>query len=168
MGIKKYGSVLKQLYTECLKKLSTEDYKAIFESKENIFDYSKELSTIENKLGFKHPALKYIAIYESRINDSKSISTTIEKIRDENILSEGLKMVLPLNKCKSTAHTIIKTKLGSIKDFPESSFILVSKGNHLPLRYPFFTLFSASTLSFLSFSAFRAFSFNAANVPARF
>lgn len=121
-GIKKYVPLIKKLYTECvdsLKSLESINNKVINGEKKP-YDYSRELTLLEGKVGFKHPGLKYIAMYEAIENDEKSIASTIEKIKDEKILREGLSLVLPYNKTKDIAYSILKSKLCKVKPIKEN------------------------------------------------
>lgn len=122
-SIKKYTKIIKELYTECvntLKSLKSVNDKIISEAKKP-YDYSKELALLEGKVGFKHPGLKYIAMYEAVQNDEKSIASTVEKIKDEKILREGLSLTLPFNKAKAVAHEIIKTNICKVKPLKENN-----------------------------------------------
>jgi len=121
-GIRKYASQIKRMYRECLENLKSIDSinnKLLQESRKP-YDYSKELAVLEEKLGFKHSSLKYIAMEEALENDNKSLNMTLEAIKDEKILREGLSLVLPYNKTKEIAYSILKSKLCKVKPIKEN------------------------------------------------
>ena len=114
-SVKKYISIIKEMFTKCV-----ESIKSGKSSEIKTLDYSKELALLEGKVGFKHPALKYIAMYEAKMNDENTMFQTIEKIRDEKILREGLSMVMPYGKTKDIARSIIKSNLCKVKPLKEN------------------------------------------------
>lgn len=114
-SIRKYASLLKEMYIKCVKSINSGKSSEI-----KTIDYSKELALLEGKVGFKHPGLKYIAMYEAKINDEKTMAQTVEKIKDEKILREGLSMVMPYGKTKDIARSIIKSNLCKVKDLKEN------------------------------------------------
>lgn len=114
-SIRKYASLLKEMYIKCVESINSGKSSEI-----KTIDYSKELALLEGKVGFKHPGLKYIAMYEAKINDEKTMAQTVEKIKDEKILREGLSMVMPYGKTKDIARSIIKSNLCKVKDLKEN------------------------------------------------
>ena len=114
-SVRKYITIIKEMFTKCVESIklgSSSEGKAI--------DYSKELALLEGKVGFRHPGLKYIAMYEAKMNDENTMSQTVEKIKDEKILREGLSMVMPYSKTKDIAQSIIKSNLCKVKPLKEN------------------------------------------------
>lgn len=114
-SIRKYASLLKEMYIKCVESINSGKSSEI-----KTLDYSKELALLEGKVGFKHPGLKYIAMYEAKINDENTMAQTVEKIKDEKILREGLSMVMPYGKTKDIARSIIKSNLCKVRDLKEN------------------------------------------------
>lgn len=122
-SLKKYASKLNTIVKECLEQLNG-GY-----AKEDIFegfndakvDYSKELNAIQETTGIRHPGLKYIAIQEAKENQIKEHHLTLDKIKDENVLKEGLLATLPLKKAKAVAKSIVNSRLTSVKPLTESA-----------------------------------------------
>lgn len=128
-SIKKYASELSAIIKECLNQLSG-GYKEedLFEEyNDNNIDYSKELSKIQESTGIKHNGLKYIAIKHAKENMINEHHKILDKIKDEKILKEGLMTILPLNKAKDVAKSIVNTKLTAIKPLAESNGIELPK-----------------------------------------
>jgi len=114
-SIRKYASLLKEMYVKCVESINSGKSSEI-----KTLDYSRELALLEGKVGFKHPGLKYIAMYEAKINDDNNMAQTIEKIKDEKILREGLAMVMPYGKTKDIARSIIKSNICKVKPLKEN------------------------------------------------
>lgn len=122
-SLKKYASTLNEILKECLEQLNGGYAKEdIFEGyNEGKIDYSKELNAIQEKTGIKHNGLKYIAIKEAMENQIKEHHVTLDKMKDERILKEGLSSILPLKKAKTIAKAIVETRLTAVKPLNEDA-----------------------------------------------
>ena len=128
-SIKQYASTLNEILKECLAQLNG-GYKEedLFEEYKNgKVDYSKELNALQEKIGIRHPGLKYIAIKEARENQIKEHHKTLDRIKDENVLKEGFMAITSLSNARKIAKSIVNTKITAIKPLAESDDIELPK-----------------------------------------
>lgn len=120
MGVKKHAQLLSKLYKECLDNLNEQNFaNKLLESSEKAIDYSKELTILEAKVGFNHPALKYIAMEHAIENKNKQLSVLSEQKKDKEILKKGLMLSTSMNKSDSYASKIISEGVIAIKPIKE-------------------------------------------------
>lgn len=116
-NLKNYSKVLKKMYKESFDKITANSL-----LKENFneiiipYDYSKQLSLIESKLGFKHPGLKYIAMFETKKNIANSIILEKEQSRDRFILETELNKITSYQNSKYISESIVKNGINTIKE----------------------------------------------------
>lgn len=120
MGVKKYASTIKKLYQECLENLNESVYEEKLSLVDKTIDYSKELALLEEKLGFNHPALKYIAIHESKENLQKKSWLLNEQKKDVEILKKGLMLTNNIQKSLECAASIVASGVFSKKAIKEN------------------------------------------------
>ena len=119
--VKKYAPLIKQLYQECLQNLDSESYEQNLSSlNESVVDYSKELTLLEEKMGFTHPSLKYIAIVESKENLRRKNTLLNEQRKDVSILKNGLALTHTPVESKNYASSIVAGGLVSKKAIKEN------------------------------------------------
>ena len=112
INVKDKVSTIKKLFTECFNNIQLRDnYDNLILNENCDVDYSKYEAKLENKFGFSHPAIKYIAIEEAK-NDSKNQEyQTILERRDDYTLRNCLLPLVSLKKAVGYSHSIIKNKL---------------------------------------------------------
>lgn len=112
INVKDKVSTIKKLFTECFNNIQLRDnYDNLILNENCDVDYSKYEAKLEQKFGFSHPAIKYIAIEEAK-NDSKNQEyQTILERRDDYTLRNCLLPLVSLKKAVGYSHSIIKNKL---------------------------------------------------------
>lgn len=117
--VKKHAKTISSLIKECLENLN--NYKEnLSESKDNTLDYSKELAVLESSFGFTHPALKFIAIENSKFNKQRMSKILNESVEDLVTLRKGLLITNNIDNACAIADSIIKEKLIAKKQIKES------------------------------------------------
>lgn len=115
--LKNYVSKIKKIYKESFNKISSSTLnREMFKDIIIPCDYSKHLALIESKVGFKHPALKYLAMYEAKIDDDKSIILEKNQIKDRLVLESELNKLTSLNNSRLISESIVKNGINTIKN----------------------------------------------------
>lgn len=114
--LKNYISKIKQIYKESFDKINAktlieEDFKDLMIP----YDYSKQLSLIESKVGFKHPGLKYIAMINTKNDIDNSIILEKKEMKDRAVLESELVKLTSFKKAKMVSESIIKNGINTIK-----------------------------------------------------
>lgn len=114
--LKQYLPFLRKLYKESYTKITNKELiKDDFISYSKFYNYSNSLGLLESKLGFKHPALKYIAIKETEDNHKKSIILENNKKNDINILKSNIKNVTSFVNAEEVSQSIVNNNINLIK-----------------------------------------------------
>ena len=120
--LKDYVSVIKKIYEDSYSKIKskklTED---LFNDIEIPYDYSKELSLIESKLGFTHPSLKYVAIEESKRKFKEQVILENMTFTDKKILKDTLSKYTSFKNASDISESIIKNGINLIRPYKAKS-----------------------------------------------
>jgi hypothetical protein len=111
INVQAYKKEIKQLFKETVENISTQSPKILNEEIES-YVYERQLVKLQNKFGFKHPALKYLAINEQKKLDKESRYQTILEKRDFATLKCALMDCTTRIKADRVANSIIKNKIG--------------------------------------------------------
>lgn len=119
--LKQHIPFLKKLYKETFEKLKNEIIlKEDFIPSLEIYNFSNNLSVLESKLGFKHPALKYIAINEAKKQYEKTSILESNKQNDINILKSNLTDVTSLLNALDVSKSIVECNLNTTRPLKKS------------------------------------------------
>lgn len=112
-SLRKYIPKFKNMFSEAIT-LLTDDYKEeLFENINEDIDYRERYNELVKEMGIEHPAIKYIAINETKMKNNY-INIIMEKIDDdENIIFENVK---PFSKNNSECQKIIQEMIENNSD----------------------------------------------------
>jgi len=114
-SLRKYITKFKDMLSETIEKLTADFSENLFENVEENINYSEEYNTLVKEIGFEHPAIKYLAINESKIK-SEYTSMLLEQVNtDSNIIFENIKPYSKNNSdCQKIIQELIETKIDNI------------------------------------------------------
>ena len=132
-SLRKYIIQFKDMLAETISKLTNSFNKALFESVEEEINYSENYNELVKKMGIEHPAIKYLAINETKIQ-SQYASVLMEKAdNDEEIIYENIK---PFSKNNTECQKIIQEMIenNSDKILNENTNITRSNGKEIATK----------------------------------
>jgi hypothetical protein len=116
-SLRKYITSFKDMLSETIEKLTNDFSESLFENIDDDIDYSKSYNELVEKIGFEHPALKYIAINETK-NLSQYTSMLMEQAdSDADIIFENIKLYSKNNsECQKIIQEMIENNADKIKN----------------------------------------------------
>ena len=116
-SLRKYITSFKDMLSETIEKLTNDFSESLFENIDDDIDYSNCYNELVEKIGFEHPALKYIAINETK-NLSQYTSMLMEQAdNDANIIFENIKPYSKNNsECQKIIQEMIENNVDKIKN----------------------------------------------------
>ena len=132
-SLRKYIIHFKDMLAETISKLTNSFDKALFESVDEEINYSEDYNELVKEMGIEHPAIKYIAIEETKMK-SQYASVLLEKAdNDEEIIFENIK---PFSKNNAECQKIIQEMIenNSDKILNEDANITRSNGKEIATK----------------------------------
>lgn len=119
-SLRKYITRFKDMLSETIEKLTSDFSESLFESVDEEVDYSEYYNSLVKEIGFEHPAIKYLAMSESKAF-SQYTSMLLEQVDvDCDIIFENIKPYSKNNsECQKIIQEMVETKISNIKNTNE-------------------------------------------------
>lgn len=119
-SLRKYITRFKDMLSETIEKLTSDFSESLFESVDEEVDYSEYYNSLVKEIGFEHPAIKYLAMSESK-TFSQYTSMLLEQVDvDCDIIFENIKPYSKNNsECQKIIQEMVETKISNIKNTNE-------------------------------------------------
>ena len=119
-SLRKYITRFKDMLSETIEKLTSDFSESLFESVDEEVDYSEYYNSLVKEIGFEHPAIKYLAMSESKAF-SQYTSMLLEQVDvDCDIIFENIKPYSKNNsECQKIIQEMVETKINNIKNTNE-------------------------------------------------
>ena len=109
--LKEYNIKLSKMLKNTVRNLSNDNYTNII-NETLLYEYDNKYDELVKKIGFEHPAIKYLAIEETKVDYQYSKMLFENNINDISILTKNLrKYVGNRNKLNMVVETIMKKKI---------------------------------------------------------
>lgn len=119
-SLRKYITRFKDMLSETIEKLTSDFSESLFESVDEEVDYSEYYNSLVKEIGFEHPAIKYLAMSESKAF-SQYTSMLLEQVDvDCDIIFENIKPYSKNNsECQKIIQEMVEAKISNIKNTNE-------------------------------------------------